>query len=729
MRRYWSAPLHGEYSAHPYSARDHYTNRPHLHHQSHGPSLLGIYPPSISIQSDGRPYFGTHQQSNSYGRHCAAPRDQPWNGTRNHYNLPNNPWQRNYTQDISEYYKNAYNNERVASNNFRMYTEETTRVTLKKLPFFDVISTLLEVDISNQGMPVAHYKFTITADKANYFKDKRSTNPYQIQLRVCKPDCTSEQTDYFPSLLQIAVNDIVCKLPGMQMVPRGPAGPVEITDKCNLYINKENKITIKRPPEKLKLFVQCVKKITAQDLIQQLKAKTTVIPEVTASKIKDKLKGDSSGDEIASTTLHCSLLCPLGKTRMTLPCRASTCSHFQCFDAVVYLQMNECKQKWLCPVCFQPAIYDHLQVDGYFTSILEQNSSSDKIILLADGSWQPVSAADNRQQQPPIENICDDYQAKDTQCAPHNITVDLDSEEDTINYDSAENLQEEVFSDSLDVNMSNAGTDAQAAVETITLSDDESLINNSHTSDPGFRFSSTPRRQSMRTRRSTSLTYQSPDNTGTTQFTSSTPLHSTGRTLGDFLAVPELRRSKRNTRSKASSRANSIMNSTDNGGNGNMENNLTNSEISRMDRNTSASTISRMDRNTSASTISRMDRNTSDSTISGKDNTNTSQKSMASGSVCSDSSDVINLTEDDTDSFFSGSDNSAASFIPLRLSGACASSRRATQTTDKDHCRTHYMTGMAPHSNSKKQKQWMRKRKRPRRNLKHSKNKKVCKRP
>jgi hypothetical protein len=44
--------------------------------------------------------------------------------------------------------------------------------------------------------------------------------------------------------------------------------------------------------------------------------------------------------EVATTTLKVSLLCPLGKMRMKIPCRANTCSHLQCFDASTFLQVG-----------------------------------------------------------------------------------------------------------------------------------------------------------------------------------------------------------------------------------------------------------------------------------------------------------------------------------------------------------------------------------------------------
>lgn len=89
--------------------------------------------------------------------------------------------------------------------------------------------------------------------------------------------------------------------------------------------------------------------------------------------VKEKLNEDADC-EIATTSLRVSLLCPLGKFRMNVPCRATTCNHLQCFDASVYLEMNERRATWTCPVCDKPALYDNLVIDGYvneFIMILE----------------------------------------------------------------------------------------------------------------------------------------------------------------------------------------------------------------------------------------------------------------------------------------------------------------------------------------------------------------------
>ena len=50
--------------------------------------------------------------------------------------------------------------------------------------------------------------------------------------------------------------------------------------------------------------------------------------------------------------------------RMTVPGRATSCNHVQCFDLPMFLQMNEKKPTWMCPVCDRPAEYKSLIVDG-----------------------------------------------------------------------------------------------------------------------------------------------------------------------------------------------------------------------------------------------------------------------------------------------------------------------------------------------------------------------------
>ena len=60
-------------------------------------------------------------------------------------------------------------------------------------------------------------------------------------------------------------------------------------------------------------------------------------PPLPQALIREKLSCDDN--EIATTSLRVSLLCPLSKARIQIPCRPTTCNHLQCFDASTFLQV------------------------------------------------------------------------------------------------------------------------------------------------------------------------------------------------------------------------------------------------------------------------------------------------------------------------------------------------------------------------------------------------------
>ena len=70
---------------------------------------------------------------------------------------------------------------------------------------------------------------------------------------------------------------------------------------------------------------------------------------------------------------------PFREMKLTVPCCAVTCAHLQCFDAALYLQMNEKKPTWICPVCDKKAAYESLILDGLFIEILNDCSDMDEI--------------------------------------------------------------------------------------------------------------------------------------------------------------------------------------------------------------------------------------------------------------------------------------------------------------------------------------------------------------
>jgi len=240
---------------------------------------------------------------------------------------------------------------------------------------------------------------TITHSRSYSLQSKTEFN-VQVLLRFCLAETSCVQEDSYPSRCSIKVNGKICPIPGQpppnsqNMEPKKPHKPVNITSFCRLSPMVANQVRISWMPSDMgkrhAVTVQLVKCVTASTLIQRLKSKPLRNADHARALIKEQLAHDLD-NEVATTSLKVSLCCPIGKTRMTLPCRATTCSHVQCFDGSLYIQMNERKPTWTCPVCDKKAFYDLLVVDGLFTEILQNSQDSSDIVFFQDGSWKMQS--------------------------------------------------------------------------------------------------------------------------------------------------------------------------------------------------------------------------------------------------------------------------------------------------------------------------------------------------
>merc|ERR1739848_40884 len=187
--------------------------------------------------------------------------------------------------------------------------------------------------------------------------------------------------------------------PGVE--PKRPPKPVNITPLCKLSPILPDVVIVKWATEYTKQWVVgiwLVMKLTSDDLLDRLKKKGTRDPAYTKGLIIDKLNDNDA--DVAVSSLKVTVSCPLGKMRMRVPCRPQTCSHLQCFDAATFLQMNERKPTWNCPVCDSKANYSDLLIDGYFQEVLESKElpeDENDIILEADGSWKQVPKEEDKE--------------------------------------------------------------------------------------------------------------------------------------------------------------------------------------------------------------------------------------------------------------------------------------------------------------------------------------------
>ncbi|XP_059614722.1 E3 SUMO-protein ligase PIAS1 isoform X2 [Phlebotomus argentipes] len=301
-------------------------------------------------------------------------------------------------------------------------------VKLKKLAFFDILATLVNPSLlaptSSQRLHENSLHFTLTPAQATEIATNRDIrnasrveHTVQVQLRFCLMDTTTEQDDYFPPNISVKVNGKQCQLPNPiptnkpGVEPKRPPRPVNITGNVKLAPLVTNTIQISWCTEFNRghvASIYLVRKLSSVQLLQRLKTKGIKAADVTRALIIDKLKEDADC-EIATTMLRVSLTCPLGKMRMTTPCRASTCSHLQCFDACLYLQMNERKPTWNCPVCDKQAVYENLVIDGYFQEVIaskDLGADSNEIQLHNDGSWSAhVLKSDTQALDTPIKTL------------------------------------------------------------------------------------------------------------------------------------------------------------------------------------------------------------------------------------------------------------------------------------------------------------------------------------
>nr|XP_057926121.1 E3 SUMO-protein ligase PIAS2 [Doryrhamphus excisus]XP_057926123.1 E3 SUMO-protein ligase PIAS2 [Doryrhamphus excisus] len=283
-------------------------------------------------------------------------------------------------------------------------------VLMKSLPFYDVLDVLIKpsslgASTTQRFHQEKYFIFALTPQQVrevcisrDFLPGGRRDYMVQIQLRFCLSETSCPQEDNYPNGLCIKVNGKLFPLPGFAPPPKNgveqkrPGRPLNITSLVRLSSAVPNQISVTWAPEIGKTYsmsVYLVRQLTSPLLLQRLRMKGIRNPDHSRALIKEKLTADPDS-EVATTSLRVSLMCPLGKMRLTVPCRAVTCSHLQCFDAALYLQMNEKKPTWICPVCDKKAAYESLIIDGLFLEILNDCSDVDEIKFQEDGTWCPM---------------------------------------------------------------------------------------------------------------------------------------------------------------------------------------------------------------------------------------------------------------------------------------------------------------------------------------------------
>lgn len=307
----------------------------------------------------------------------------------------------NRTSQMRTRHSNRHQPQQTLLNNVQPIICRASDVILRPIAFYDQIHEIIQLTaLQNSGIVgranESVIEFKLTIEQADLLAMNGSTK--HIILRFCLLDSSMPQDDTFPPDIIIHVNGAQLILPPAITNPNRPQAPakrpgqhLEITKECKLCPFVQNMITVKwfiDQTDQLKQYAITVMigdKLSSDTLLGRIKERGFTDPEATKRLIAD------SDQEVATTNFQCPLVCPIGKMRITNPCKSSKCHHLPCFDALCYLQMNERKATWNCPVCNQPAYYPDLMIDGYFVDILRNTSLNvTEVTLNLDGSWNPV---------------------------------------------------------------------------------------------------------------------------------------------------------------------------------------------------------------------------------------------------------------------------------------------------------------------------------------------------
>lgn len=298
-----------------------------------------------------------------------------------------------YLRFVSEPRKNYKN---VTGTEFtQFFSHFLVSLELASLRFVPLDSLEFERDIlrTTPLIPKVQYDETFEFSVKFNVNDKTrrellfEATRYQAVLRFCSLAKKAQLVDQLPESLSVKINNRTCPL----SVCCHEGEPKSINGYL-LQPDGENSLEVTWSADYLTLYgvtIQLLRRPSIEDRIAKLERNFIRSMNMIESSLND---GDN---EIAATFLKSSLVCPLTKTLVTVPTRGANCKHLQCFEASVYLQMNEAKSVWRCPVCNESCPCESLYVDGYFADILASDKFTrlvdcTSVQLYADGSWQPA---------------------------------------------------------------------------------------------------------------------------------------------------------------------------------------------------------------------------------------------------------------------------------------------------------------------------------------------------
>lgn len=250
------------------------------------------------------------------------------------------------------------------------------------LPFYDKMRTIECINIPTDANAFPSLRFVLT----EFDVDLILKNLARIFLRLVPTCLTDKQNDVLPPYLfvqcngQTVINNNGAKTGGSQA--HSIAFPTDITEQLIPKVNITNTLTylwlqlpsqicLKNLPKSYTLAIQLVRLVSFDTLVN------TILKREISSKSTD---GDSDIEiediGLETTRQRVSLICPIKQTLIAIPVKSNLCSHLTCFDLRSFLEMNQKRLQWSCPICKKSATFETLIVDRHLQSIISKIPSN-----------------------------------------------------------------------------------------------------------------------------------------------------------------------------------------------------------------------------------------------------------------------------------------------------------------------------------------------------------------
>jgi E3 SUMO-protein ligase PIAS1 len=194
----------------------------------------------------------------------------------------------------------------------------------------------------------------------------------------------------FPPQIEVKVNDSEVKqnFKGLKNKP-GSTKPADLTAFIKKYKPEPNtiQVTYALTTRKFAFLVYLVRYFTPTQLTDRVKRQSVIRKQ----KVLDAMSRANADPDIAATSIHMSLKDPISTMRITVPIRSSNCTHNQCFDGAMFMQLQEQAPQWSCPICTKTIPFESLCVDEYFQEILDKTPiTTEKVDIEPNGRWKVI---------------------------------------------------------------------------------------------------------------------------------------------------------------------------------------------------------------------------------------------------------------------------------------------------------------------------------------------------